>query len=122
MTRLGEILLFVQAFKAVGSNYLPQWPSLLGNFSKGVKIIHVSSEFIFGQLYRRFLAIFSGHTGRRRSCEGKNKQKKRWKGELKKFNGRQNITYAFFRKRICLFGDRFKLDHFVLLICVDHCQ
>ena len=36
-------------------------PTLLGNFSKGVKIFNFSSEIIFGQLYRH-LAIFSGHT------------------------------------------------------------
>ena len=30
--------------------FFPKMPTLLGNFSKGVKIIHFSSEIIFGQL------------------------------------------------------------------------
>ena len=31
---------------------------MLGNFCKGVKIIHFSSEIIFGQLFFRHLVIF----------------------------------------------------------------
>ena len=30
--------------------FYPNWPHLLGNFCNGVKIIHFSSEIIFGQL------------------------------------------------------------------------
>ena len=33
---------------------LPKSPTLLGNFCKGVKNIHFSSEIIFGQLLKTF--------------------------------------------------------------------
>ena len=40
-------------------------PTVFGNFCKGVKIYHFSSEIIFGQLLPISIwAIFSGHTGR----------------------------------------------------------
>ena len=41
VTRLGDFLHFGQPFKL---------PTVLGNFCKGVKIIHFSREIIFGQL------------------------------------------------------------------------
>ena len=54
MTRLGDLLHFGQPFKACGNKYLPKSPTLLGNFCKGVTIIHFSSEIIFGQLLLTF--------------------------------------------------------------------
>ena len=38
-------------FKACGNNNVGQLGHILGNFCKGVKIFHFSSEIIFGQLY-----------------------------------------------------------------------
>ena len=43
--------------KLVATIILPKSPTLLANFCIGVKIIHFSSEFTFGQFYRH-LAIF----------------------------------------------------------------
>ena len=37
-------------FKASGNNYFTQIAHMFGNFCKGAKIIHFSSEIIFGQL------------------------------------------------------------------------
>ena len=61
VTRLGDLLDFGQLFMPLAAINLPKSPKFLGNFCKGVKIYHFSSEIIFGQLYRH-LAIFSGHT------------------------------------------------------------
>ena len=47
--------------KSMSTTNLPKSLTFLGNFCKGVKCYHFSSEIIFGQLYRH-LAIFSGHT------------------------------------------------------------
>ena len=44
--------------KPVSTIILPKSPSLLGNFSKGVKIIRFSSEIIFGQLLQTFGDFF----------------------------------------------------------------
>ena len=44
--------------KQVAIIILPKSLTLLGNFCKGVKIIHFSIEIIFGQLLYRHLAIF----------------------------------------------------------------
>ena len=41
---------------------MPKSLLFLGNFCKGVKIYHFSSEIIFGQLLQTF-GVFSGHTG-----------------------------------------------------------
>ena len=41
---------------------LAKSPTFFGNFCKGVKISHFSSEIILGNFYRH-LMIFSGHTG-----------------------------------------------------------
>ena len=60
--QIGQFLHFGQLFKASGHNYLPQMPTLLGNFCKGVKIIHFSFEIIFGQLLQTFGNFFTGHT------------------------------------------------------------
>ena len=50
VTRLADLLDFGQLFKA-----------FLGNFCKGVKIYHFSTQIIFGQLLYR-LGDFSDHT------------------------------------------------------------
>ena len=47
VTRLGDLLKFGQLFKAIGNNYL----TFLGNFCKGVKMYHFSSEIIFGRFF-----------------------------------------------------------------------
>ena len=61
VTRLGDFLHFGQPFKASGNHskpvatiILPKLHTLLGNFCKGVKIIHFSSEINFGQLLKTF--------------------------------------------------------------------
>ena len=48
VTRLGDLLHFGQLFKA--TIILPKLLTFLGNFCKGVKIFHFSTEIIFGQL------------------------------------------------------------------------
>ena len=50
VTRLVDILDFGQPLKHLATINLPQSSQFLGNFCKGVKIIHFSSETIFGQL------------------------------------------------------------------------
>ena len=50
VTRLGDLLEFGQLFKALTTINLPKSPTFLGNFCKGVKIYHFSSEIIFRQL------------------------------------------------------------------------
>ena len=44
--------------KPLATINLPKSPTFLGNFCKGVKIIHFSSEISFRQLFFRHLAIF----------------------------------------------------------------
>ena len=58
MTRLGYLLVFGHLFKALATINLPKYPTDLGNFFKGVKIYHVSSEIIFRQLLQTFGDIF----------------------------------------------------------------
>ena len=41
---------------------LPKLPTLLGNFCKGLKNFHFSSEIIFGQLFIDIWRHFTGHT------------------------------------------------------------
>ena len=50
VTRLGDLFDFGQVFKALATINFPKSPTFLGNFCKGVKIYHFSSEIIFGQL------------------------------------------------------------------------
>ena len=50
VTRLGNLLDFGHLFKAFATINLPKSSTFLGNFCKGVKIYHFSSEIIFGQL------------------------------------------------------------------------
>ena len=52
VTRLGDVLHFGQLFKSL---------TFLGNFCKGVKIYHFSSEIIFGQLLWTFGDFFWSH-------------------------------------------------------------
>ena len=56
MTRLGYLLDFGQLFKPLETIILPKSPTFLGNFCKGVKILHFnfSSEIIFGELIQTF--------------------------------------------------------------------
>ena len=58
VTILGDLLDFGQLFKVCGNNYLPQIAYILGNFCKGVKIYHFSSEIIFGQLFRQLATFY----------------------------------------------------------------
>ena len=48
--------------KPLATIKLPQYPPFLGNFCKAVKIIHFSSETIFGQLFIYIWRFLSGHT------------------------------------------------------------
>ena len=57
VTRLGDFLHFGQFLKPLATINLPIPLTFLGNFCKGVKIIHFSSEIILGNFYRH-LAIF----------------------------------------------------------------
>ena len=50
VTRLGDLLDLGQLLKPLSPNNLPKSPTFLGNFGKGAKIYHFSSEMIFGQL------------------------------------------------------------------------
>ena len=62
VTRFGDLLDLRQLFKAFLTTIkLPQSPPFLGNICKGVKIIHFSSEIIFGQLLKTFGDFFWSH-------------------------------------------------------------
>ena len=50
VTRLGDLLDFGQLFNARATISLPKYHTFFGNFCKGVKNYHFSSEIIFGQL------------------------------------------------------------------------
>ena len=50
VTRLGDFCTLGNHYKQVATIILAKSPTLLGNFCKGAKIIHFSSEIIFGQL------------------------------------------------------------------------
>ena len=54
MTRLGDLLNFGQFLRPLATINLTKTPTFLGNFCKGVEIIHFSSEIIFGQLLKTF--------------------------------------------------------------------
>ena len=49
-------------FKALATINLPKSPKFLGNFCKGVKNYHFSSEISFRQLFIDIWWFFSGHT------------------------------------------------------------
>ena len=61
VTRLGNLLKFGQLLKPLTTINLPKSPTFLGNFCKGVKIYHFSSEIIFGQLLQTFGNFFWSH-------------------------------------------------------------
>ena len=50
VTRFGDLLHFGNFSKPLATINLPKSSTFLGNFCKGVYIIHFSSEIIFGQL------------------------------------------------------------------------
>ena len=50
VTRLGNLLDFGQILIPLSTINLSKSPTFLGNFCKGVKIYHFSSEILFGQL------------------------------------------------------------------------
>ena len=50
VTRLDDLLDFGQLLKPLATIILSKSPTYLGNFNKGVKIYHFSSEFMFRQL------------------------------------------------------------------------
>ena len=58
VTRLGNFLDFGQLSNYLATINLPKSPTFFGNFCKGVKIYHFSSEIIFGQLLQTFGDIF----------------------------------------------------------------
>ena len=47
--------------KPLATINLPKHLTFLGNFCKGVKIIHFTSEIIFGQLYRHLATFYWPH-------------------------------------------------------------
>ena len=61
VTRLSDFLHFGQLFKAQGTIILTKLLTLLGNSCKGVKILHFSSEIIFGQLLQTFGDFYWSH-------------------------------------------------------------
>ena len=58
VTRFGVLLNFGQLFKAFATINFTKSPTFLGNFCKGVKIYHFSSENIFGTLLKTFGNFF----------------------------------------------------------------
>ena len=54
VARYGNFLFLGKHSKSVATILLPESPTLLGNFCKGVKIIHFYSEIIFRQLLYTF--------------------------------------------------------------------
>ena len=61
---------------------LPKSPTFLGNFCKVVKIIHFSSETIFGQLLQTFGDFIWSHCFRSISEEGINLNETKVKGKI----------------------------------------
>ena len=54
MTRLADLWHFGLLFKACGKTYFAQIPHIFGNFCKGFKIFHFSSQIVFGHLLQTF--------------------------------------------------------------------
>ena len=54
VTRVGDFLHFGQLYYPFATMNLPISLTFLGNFCKGVKIYHFSSEILFGQLLKTF--------------------------------------------------------------------
>ena len=61
VTRLGDLLDFGYFLNTLATINLPKSPTFLGNFCKGVKTFHFSSEIIFGQLLLTFGVFFWSH-------------------------------------------------------------
>ena len=68
VNRLGDLLDFGQYLKAFGNISKPfatinltKSPTFLGNFCKGVKIYHFSSEIVLGNFYRHLAIFFWSH-------------------------------------------------------------
>ena len=62
VTKLGDLMHFVQVFKALGHNDFAQMAHVLGNFCKGIKIFHFSRESFLGY-FIDIWRLFIGHTG-----------------------------------------------------------
>ena len=67
MTRLDDLLDFGPLLKAFATISLPKSLTLLGNFSKGVKIYHFLLKSFLGNFFKH-LVIFSGHTDGHHIC------------------------------------------------------
>ena len=63
VTRLVDLLYFWQLFKAFDNNYFTQIAHILGNFWKGGKIFHFSTEIIHWATFIDIWRFFTGHTG-----------------------------------------------------------
>ena len=61
VTRLGDLLDFGQLLKPMATILLPKSPAFLGNYFKGVKIYHISSEIVFEQHLLTFGDFFWSH-------------------------------------------------------------
>ena len=64
VTRLGDLLHFGHLLKPLATINLPKSHTILGNFCKGVKISHFSSEIIFGATFVDIWRLFTGHTAK----------------------------------------------------------
>ena len=62
MTSLGNLLHFGHDSNPVATIDLSKWPTLLGNFIKGVKIFHFSTEIIYWTTFIDIWRLFTGHT------------------------------------------------------------
>ena len=54
VTRLGDFCTLGNFFEPLATTNLPKYITFLGNFCKGIKMYHFSSETIFGQLLHTF--------------------------------------------------------------------
>ena len=61
VTIFGNLLDLGQLLKPLATINLPQSPPFFGNFCKGVKIYHFSSETIFGHFYRHLVIFIWSH-------------------------------------------------------------
>ena len=66
MTRLGNLLDFGLLLKPLATIKLPKSPTFLGNFCKGVKFYHFSTEIIFRQLLQTIIDFFWSHWAQRK--------------------------------------------------------
>ena len=62
VTILGDFWTLGNFSKHLATIDLPKSLTFLGNFGKGVKIYHFSSEIIFGATFIDIWRFFSGHT------------------------------------------------------------